>query len=49
MLKEYATGPGYVAVVVDSPDDVEVYTRMYANGRARERRRHQRTRHSLTD
>jgi hypothetical protein len=28
MLKEYATGPGYVAVVVDSPDDVEVYTRM---------------------
>jgi benzoate/toluate 1,2-dioxygenase subunit alpha len=31
MLKEHATSPGYAGLVVDSPDDFQVHTRVYTD------------------
>ena len=31
MLKDHATSPGYAALVVDSPDDFKLHTRVYTD------------------
>jgi benzoate/toluate 1,2-dioxygenase subunit alpha len=31
MLNEHATSPGYAGLVVDSPDDFQVHTRVYTD------------------